>query len=256
MTTITRVKNYSGPTLGAKLLRDYERLPLLNLRALYEFTEGAGTVLTDTSVNGNHGTITPGAGGWGADGFTFDGAASRIVLPFSQQANFSYFAVVKPDASQVAALGAVVSTWSNATSKGAALTYNKGTNNFGYATFEPAQAVADLATSLNESGLWSGIFMGMNGTTEFAISDISRGSSATRVPGTLAVNADSVCVGQHINGPQGSVSWFKGTIAYLAVWDRLLDAMPSATNPAGLSERGKMLKFAKAALAAKSIVLP
>jgi hypothetical protein len=73
------------PPYGAMV--NPHRASAANLVGAWILNEGLGISAHDASGNGNHGVITPGAGGWTTDAYgpayLFDGAATKIVVPDS-----------------------------------------------------------------------------------------------------------------------------------------------------------------------------
>jgi lysophospholipase L1-like esterase len=192
------------------------------LIARYDFTEGAGTSLTDRSGNGNHGTLAsaPSTPVWAGGGLKFDWNKQQYVaLPQALDSArtvmivASYWAPENPNLNVNP--GLVVSTAGTA-----------GLN----------LAMANAATMRNIA--WPAIYRkgavtsadaavtGIHGVT-WVISDVQDKIfiDNSEVPyltqGATAMHAAGAW---QLGGGTQLPGWFKGTIFYMAVWNRELNA--------------------------------
>lgn len=77
---------------------DFTVIPKDGLIGWFEYDEGSGTVLTDKSGAGNHGTIS-GSPVWVDEGLSFDGVDDRIVTTVPETAEFTWISLFNIGAS-------------------------------------------------------------------------------------------------------------------------------------------------------------
>lgn len=265
MTTLISSSGYTGSTSGLMTPADYTYFPESGqgLIALYEFKEGTGTAINDTSGNGNNGTLTPGAGAWTAEGtgysYLFDGLASVIDTPALAAAGFTIAAVIKADTTQTATFGAVCSNMKLA-SAGAALSFQKS-NAPGiiYGQSGGSIALAGIADSIAAAYRLLIITMPPAASGTAVITDMTSGASATAAISATYVPAPTNTFsigGNPTHATIGSMNWFKGNIAALAIYNTVLSNARTTTNPTGLSQFAKIQSFMNSSiLAGRSITV-
>lgn len=260
MTTFTYSDGYNGSGEGLKRVQDYDLFPSRELLALYEFGEGAGGTLVDTSGNGNHGQIIPGTGGWVAQGsgWAYNFAGDTFVdLPFGISGALTFAVVCKPTFANSNTFRPLVTNMADGF-KGVALAYQDlaafgtavvwGQSNGSPNAYAPLPDVAFdepwrcMALSLDETGAGH-------------LANLSLGTVTAVTPPGYISSSGRLCIGgNRSHAAVGSVIGFSGKIAAVAVWGRRLAAAPSPTDPAGATELEKIRQFANAdILAARGI---
>lgn len=262
MTTIIKSSGYNGPVHGLKLISDYDLFPSQKLVGLYEFFEGAGTILTDTSGNGNHAVITPGGGGWQAEGagwsYQFDGANTAIDLPFGAESDLTMVVVCKPVFAGSDNAYRVLAGNLAGTNKGVALCYYSlaggGTSAvYGTATGLAARVIAPADVAVTEPWRMEVLSVGGDGVASLAnmtANKLNAISLDAYVP-----SSGLLCIGNNRSHDLiASAKPFNGRIATVAVYSRKLVAVPSATNPGGPSEFTKLKRFANSDILASRAI--
>lgn len=262
MTTIIKSSGYSGPVAGLKSISDYDLFPSQKLVGLYEFLEGAGTILTDTSGNGNHGVITPGGGSWMAEGagwsYQFDGVNSAIDLPFGPASDLTLVVVCKPIFTGGENAHRVLMSNLVGTSKGVALCYfslaGGGTSVvYGTAGGLGTRLIAPPDVAFVEP--WRMEVISLGGDGALSLANMTSGGLNTAALNGYVASSGLLCIGNNrSHGAIGNARPFNGRVAAVAVYSRKLATVPSATNPGGPSEFTKLKKFANSDILANRAI--
>lgn len=262
MTTIIKSSGYNGPVDGLKLISDFDLFPSQKLVGLYEFLEGTGEILMDTSGNGNHGAITPGAGGWQPEAagwsYQFDGVNTAIDLPFGTDGDLTLVVVCKPVFTGNDNAYRVLASNLTGPNKGAALCYfslaGGGTSVvYGAAGGLGARVVSPPDVAVTEPWRMEVVSLGSNGAASLA--NMTAGRLSTIAIDGYVPSAGLMCIGNNrSHGPVSSARPFNGRIAAVAVYSRKLSPLPSVTSPGGPSEFTKLQRFANTQIVANRAI--
>lgn len=197
--------------------------------AIYLFNEGTGTVLTDRSGNGNHGTLGAGAAAptWGATGLTFDGGDNVDCGAAFRGLGAGFTAQVAALPTTNAYQGLVGNNSSGgATGLGWLIQKSIDANAFRARVFDGNGNVVELTIPANPTGTWSLITLVYDGTTIRGYSGTTATAPAACV-GLSEVTAQNLRIGAHA---YTAILGFTGTVGAVTVYPYAFAATHVAQN--------------------------
>lgn len=272
MTTIITTNGYTGPTDGLKTVEDYELLPQRGLLALYEMTEGAGVVVSDTKGVGQaRPGVIAGSVTWKSatvsgksvvQGVTFSGGTGRIETPITSPlpgGGCTWIVALKVAAIDRPSFFNAVATSLSAVeggSDGIAGAYYSTNDLQAYASAYvegKLVSVPENASTIGTDGAIHLYMLSWGGGDIFEIQHLEKGVSGFVTAPGYGSGIAKLCFGFNPAAP--GMKGFNGDIYYAIAYDRPLSGVPSLTNPTGPSERAKVLTWVRNELAKRGLIL-